>query len=146
MRSCKLLRTFLLSVLLVIQCISCMDLTHNVHSFFHSALAIIDQADVPDACVANSTVAPGALPMPEELDCPQESPFRRRVMLAAHSLPLRDARSPANTGLPIAVPKIVLTAQCPENARLSSWLYKHRIHDEAIKSEPLWLRFKTLLI
>ncbi len=141
MRSCKLLRTFLLSIMVVAQFISCVDLAHNALPSFYAGSITEDQLAASDNCVAFAS----ATPIPEKLDCPHEPPTRRRVLLAAHSLPLRDVRSPANSDLQVSMPKFAL-AQCAERARISSWLYKDRVHDEAIKSDPLWLRFRSLLI
>ncbi len=131
MRLSKTLRTLLLSIMLVVQCVTCMDLTHNFVQLED------EESEVTSALGGKS------MPLAEELDGQGESPIRRRVLLVANSLSIQDPRSVQRLE---RVCQFVRINQDHEIVRTVSWRDKERSHVQATKPKPIWLRFQSLLI
>ncbi len=137
MRSRNQFRPFLLLVLFVIQCLTCMDLSHAAPG---------SGSDIEIGAVNCSTLASDINgPLSEELDSDPESRIKHRVFLVANSFSISDQRWITGSETERITQYSRLDDRA-EIARIVSWLDKESLHEEATKSEPLWLRFQSLLI
>ncbi len=85
---------------------------------------------------------------PEELDCPEGPRHRHHIkMVIANSVTVGHSPGSCTQSAPPPLLPVAFTVQCPRQASLlASWLDKREEHISALKSEPLWLRYNSLLI
>lgn len=83
---------------------------------------------------------------PEELDCPAGPQQHRVRLIIANSVSLGDTTNLCDSSSQTNFLPLIYSGQCPAQAHLASWLDKREEHIQALKSEPLWLRYNVLLI
>lgn len=120
------------SIVLIVQSLVCLQIN-------------LAPEDCPAVIGEHIVTADYARRLPEELDCPPTPASQKRLHLVASSLPVTQT-SAQNGAQQFCSTSLLRPFACPIQAKIASWTETERAHEEAVKSEPLWLRLRILLI